>query len=64
MRYVTMQVVHSIHADKLQEAEHHRLVQKALAGRRKQFKIPVQALVHLAQTLTARMQHILPEPAS
>ena len=64
MGYVTMQVVHSIHADKLQEAEHHRLVQKALAGRRKQSKIPVQALVDLARTLTKRSQHIVPEPAS
>ena len=64
MPYVTMQVVHSIQADKLQEAEHHRLVQKALAGRQERFQIPVQALVDLARTLTKRSQHIVPEPAS
>ena len=64
MHYVTMQVVHSIQADKLQEAEHHRLVQKALAGRQERSKISVQALVQLAQTLTARVQHIVPELAS
>ncbi len=57
MCYTKMQVVRSIQADRLREAEHYRRIQKALARRRKQFKTPVQALVHLAHMLTERVQH-------
>jgi hypothetical protein len=57
MNHPMMQVARSIQADRLWEAEHHRRVQQALAGRQRQSKIPAQALVHLAQMLTESVQH-------
>lgn len=63
MNHIPYELGAAVQADRQREAQHHRLVQEAIAGRRNRSFNPSSVLARFARSLTQKAPAV-PEPAT